>query len=75
MQQLCKTSLPTLRATQTGIFSKMLLIRFRKREEKKRQKDNRNKDKWKRILKMDDNKKDFWKLLLVVVMRNKAIYP
>ena len=26
-------------------------------------------------LRMDGNKKEFWKLLLVVVMRNKAIYP
>ena len=34
MQQLFKTTLPTLRSAQTGIFSKMLLIRLRKNEKK-----------------------------------------
>ena len=41
----------------------------------KRQKDNQNKGKRKKDCRWMITKKEFWKLLLVIVMRNKAIYP
>ena len=55
-------------------FFKNAIDSVEEKRKKKRQKDKRHRIKGKK-LRMDDNRKEFCKLLLVVVMRNKVIYP
>ena len=56
-------------------FLKNAADSFEEKRKKKQQKDNGHKDKRKTRLRMDDNKEEFCKLLLVAIMRNKVIYP